>query len=534
MPIIVKAPDGSQVEFPEGTPVEVMRDAMRRKFGGPEAVGDGMPWADVPGLALRNSPESARQFVSNLAYAVSNPIDTAWALGDLGAGAIRAGGRAVLPEPVFQYLDSFNADAAARAGRTASAVGDFYADRYGSESGLKNAVANDPIGVLADASTVMTGGAGVARSALGAGSKTAAALDTAARFTNPLSPVIETGKLAGKAAGGAAKGLLGVTTNTSADTIGEAYLSGLLGGDAKKAFVSNMRGADDATAAVEEARRAIGQIAETRSKQYAEDMKSIRADKRPVDFMPIEQRFFEIVDSMYSGQHQVASNEAVKKLAEIADVLSEWSADKSMHTAGGLDALKRRIDNLMPSFADANAGDTERAVTAVRNAVKDEIIRVAPEYKKAMQNYESSKVAQREIERSLSLGKSSATDTALRKMQAVARNGVSDGAGGRAKAFEALKEAGAETLMPRLAGQALNKKMPRGVMKALAGASLIGGGFFNPAFFLGAPLTSPRLIGEAANLAGTAARYAKKLPLPSREQVLGWQHQGRVGLLGQQ
>jgi hypothetical protein len=152
-----------------------------------------------------------------------------------------------------------------------------------------------------------------------------------------------------------------------------------------------------------------------------------------------------------------------------------------------------------------------------------------------MKNFESSKIAQREIERALSLGRNNATDTAIRKLQSLTRNNASTNYGSRLNSAETLKAAGAETLMPRLAGQALNAKMPRGIMQALAGAGLLGGAaFLNPVFLAGLPMASPRLIGEAANLAGTAARYGRKIPFPSRERLLGWQLQGNAALLGQQ
>jgi hypothetical protein len=495
---------------------------------------EGMPWSQVPGEALRNTPASAGQFLGNLTQAITSPIETITAVGDLGAGALRAGAQAVLPTAAFDYLDSFNNDAAQKAGRTASAVGGFFADRYGSEEGFKRAIATDPVGVLADASTVFMGGAGAARAALGAGSRTARALDTAARVTNPLTPVIKAGEIGARATGATTKALLGATTGTSAETIGEAFRAGLMGGREQRAFLGNMRGLEDQAAAVEEARSAVGRIADVRSKQYANDMRAIKADTRPIDFKPIEQKFLDVVDSMYSGKHQIAADETIAKLDRIQNVLAEWSADPSMHTAGGLDALKRRIDNLMPSFADANAGNTERAVTAIRNAVKDEIIKAAPQYASAMKNFETSKAAQREIERSLSLGKGNATDTAIRKLQSLTRNNASTNYGSRLNSAEILREAGAETLMPRLAGQALNSRMPRGLMQAVAGASILGGSLLNPAFLAALPLTSPRLAGEAARAAGAATRYARKVPLPSREQLLGWQQQGRVALLGQE
>lgn len=492
-----------------------------------------LSWSEVGQQALHNTPTSAYNFGAGIMQPILHPIQTAQTLGDLGAGAIRAGAQYVLPEGVFNAMDSVNHDAAVRAGDTASAVGNFYADRYGSVDGLKRAVAQDPVGVAGDISTVLTGGAGLTKSLLGADAAATRVLDTAARVTNPLTVPATAAKVATKLGGTTAKTLLGVTTGTSGETVGEAYRAALLGGRQKKAFTDNMRGAEDQAAAVEEAKRAVGQIAQNRANQYTKDMAAIGADKTPIDFKPIEQKFFDIVDSMYSGNHQIAADETISKLNKIQDVLAEWSSDPSMHTAGGLDALKRRIDNLMPSFSDANVGDTERAITAIRNAVKDEVIAVAPQYKKAMEGYESSKAVQKEIERSLSLNRDAAADTSLRKLQSLTRNNVNTNYGGRMKSAEILKEAGADTLMPRLAGQALNAKMPRGIMQAVAGASLLGGQFVNPMFLAALPFTSPRLVGEAANLAGTVSRYVKKVPKPSREQLLLLQQSGRAGLLGQ-
>ena len=117
------------------------------------------PWMDVGQKALENTPNSAYQFGSDIVQAVAHPVQTIGAMGDLGAGALREGARSVLPTSWFNAIDSVgNQEAADRASKTASAVGGFYKDRYGSLGGFKNAVATDPVGVLGDAATVLTGG----------------------------------------------------------------------------------------------------------------------------------------------------------------------------------------------------------------------------------------------------------------------------------------------------------------------------------------------------------------------------------------
>jgi hypothetical protein len=494
----------------------------------PQAQPEGpLEWSDVPGMALQNALPSAYRFGEAMVYPFMHPLQTVGAVGDLGAGALRAGAQAVLPESTFNYLDTLGGEEnSQRAAMTADAVANFYIDRYGSEEGFKRALAEDPVGVMADASTVLTGGASASKTLLGPLSRITKGIDVAAKATNPLTVPIKAAKLGGVAL----KHGLGLTTGTSADAVGEAYKAGKAGGKQKWAFNRNLRGHEDSAVVIDDARSALGQMAEDRARQYTKDMAVIKADKTPINFRPIEQKFLDVVDSMYNSGHQVAADETIGKLGKIQDVLAEWSADKSMHTAGGLDALKRRIDNLMPSFTDANVGDTERAITAIRNAVKEEVIAAAPQYAKAMSDYETSKVLQREIERTLSLNKKASADTTLRKMQSVTRNNANTNYGSRVGNVEALDAAGTGTIMPRLAGQSLNNIVPRGLMGPLTAAGVASGAYFtNPLFLAGLPLTSPRLVGEAAQAAGTAARWLEKLPKPTREQLLLALQAGRVG-----
>ena len=96
----------------------------------------------------------------------------------------------------------------------ANAVGQEYKSKYGSAEGFKRAIAEDPASVLADVSTVLTGG-GAALKGAQLGSNTAKVADivnATAKYTNPL-------YLGGKAIQGASyipgqflKGTLGVTT----------------------------------------------------------------------------------------------------------------------------------------------------------------------------------------------------------------------------------------------------------------------------------------------------------------------------------
>ncbi len=136
------------------------------------------------------------------------------------------------------------------------------------------------------------------------------------------------------------------------------------------------------------------------------------------------------------------------------------------------------------------------------NAVKNEIMAKEPTYAKTMKAYEESKTTQTEIEKALSLGRKSSKDAALRKLQSVLRDNANTNYGSRVDNLKKLEATGAApNMMPKLAGQSLKSLTPRGLSK-LATTGLLGGAFFNPQLLGLLPLTSPRLVGEAAHLLG--------------------------------
>lgn len=496
------------------------------------------PWTEVGQQALVNTPGSAYQFGADLVNAVTHPVQTVQAVGDLGAGALREGARYALPTSWFNAIDSVgNQDAANRASDTAGAVKDFYVNRYGSMDGFKQAVAQDPVGVLGDAATVLTGGEGAAVRVLGPASKTAKTLKVAAAVTNPLSVPQAAIRVGDMVAGPVAKGILGLTTGTSYGTIDEAYRAARRGGAAKKAFTDNLREKVPQADVIGDAKAALANMGDQTDAEYRAKMAPIRANATQIPFQPIEQAFQGVVDSMYRGGHQIVADSTIAKVKDIGEVVNEWANDPAMHTADGLDGLKRRIDDMMPSFSELNgAKNRERAVTATRNAVKDTIIQTVPEYADAMKGYETAKIAQKEIEQALGLGRNVAADTALRRIQSVSRNNANTNYGSRAEAARKLEQAGAPNLLPQLSGQALNTVLPRGILKAMLGGGAIAGagmGMLSPSLLAALPFASPRLVGELVNATGSTRRLLS--PATRRAKLLGLLGRlpGSAGLLGE-
>lgn len=143
---------------------------------------------------------STGHLIGNIASAVVHPINTIDVLSDLGAGAINK----ALPESVQNLSKKFDVallgetkakEFEQRADQIANAVGKDYVNTYGSYEGFKKALAEDPARVLADVSTVLTGGGALAKA--GGLTKTAELANTAATYTNPLTIATKT---VGKAA----------------------------------------------------------------------------------------------------------------------------------------------------------------------------------------------------------------------------------------------------------------------------------------------------------------------------------------------
>jgi hypothetical protein len=139
---------------------------------------------------IRNVKPSAERFVGGLYDVVTNPLQAAKGVLDIGAGAIQS----VLPQRAVDFINQFeaNPEAGRQVVEAANAAGGMLKNRYGSYNAIKRTFAEDPVGAAADLSTLLTGGAGAARltSRVAPGAAgVATTLERAAVATNPLSVV---------------------------------------------------------------------------------------------------------------------------------------------------------------------------------------------------------------------------------------------------------------------------------------------------------------------------------------------------------
>lgn len=327
-----------------------------------------------------------------------------------------------------------------------------------------------------------------------------------------------------QAAGGAIRRGLGLTTGAGEESIAQALRAGREG---NQAFLQNIRGDVSAMDVLDQAKDALANMRANRSQAYRQSIQSTMPSteivagkalpKAPtkLDFAPIKGTLDDVVETLKvktptGSQFKIGSAE-INKIEELQDVVKTWQKDTSLHTAEGLDALKQRLDALYPDSPMQK--QVQRAVTTVRNTVKDTIVAQDKNYAKTMKAYEESLSLEREIERALSLNNRSAADTAIRKLQSLTRNNANTNYGYRMELAKALQQQGGEDLMPALAGQALSSFTPRGLAGQGAALGIGAGGALtvNPMALAALPLTSPRLVGMGAYGLGRVTKDIPKL-----------------------
>ena len=502
---VVRMPDGADVSFPDDMPSSEIKSLIERKFsaGQPAPQAESYDLSDVPANALANIPNSAAQFASDMVAPFMDPIGTAKNIGNIGVGAIQK----LIPGE--QSSEPY-----------ADAVGGFFSERYGGWDNVKRTMAEDPVGFLADISTVLTGGGALAAKAPSVAGKAGRAVQGAGRAIDPT-------VLAGKAGKPIAE-FIGATTGTSGTSLQTAAQAGRKGGEAGEAFLDSMRGVTPVEGVVEDAQRAVGNLRAQRGQEYTAGMGGVRADTTVLDMAPIHKA---ITDTgkvkNFKGVDLSPSTAGIRNM--VREEVEKWSAlnPQEFHTPEGLDALKQRIGDIRDK---TEFGTPERKVAGdMYRAVREQIVSQAPDYAKVMKNYEQASDLIKEMEKTLSLNPKAQIDTQLRKLQSIMRNNANTNYGRREQLGKMLEAAGATTLMEKLAGQSLSAFAPRGISRGAVPLSVGGAYAFNP-YMLGAlPFQSPRLMGEAAYGVGALQRRAGSVLNASRLPEAGFSPRG-IGL----
>jgi hypothetical protein len=477
--VTITAPDDATPEL-----IQQKLDSIKSQWGKEGALS----WSDVPGQALRNAPGSAVNLAKNIAQPILHPIDTAKNLGNLayGVGSKIGGALGVEQDPQRKADNEASADA----------VGRFFADRYGSSEGIKKTLATDPVGALADAATVLTGGGALVARAPGVAGQVGR---VAGRVGSTIDPIAGGVRLAGGTAskvGEAAASIAGMTTGAGKMPLEYAYKAGKQG---NATFIDHMRGNAPLTDVGDMAKSAVGDMARERSASYTAGMQNVKGSGL-INFQPIKYAVNDAFD-MVHFKGVPKSKEAADVVKNISALVDQWEQipTSQYRSAEGLDALKQAIREVRQR---TQYGTLERKVAdQVYNRVKGQIVKQAPEYANVMKDYSNASDQISDISKTFSLGEKASKDTALRKLTSVMRNNVNTNFGQRAKLMDEMA-AKQPDLPYAIAGQALNSPTPRGLNQVVASGTLGYGAAINPTALAALPFASPRLMGEAAYGAG--------------------------------
>lgn len=490
-------PDGRSawLNVPDDASEEDIQSAIQGAMTNwPKAEAAPMAWSDVGSQAVQNIPKSAGEFVGNITHAVTHPVETVKTIANVGYGGLSkaAGAIGVPMEP----------DAKAKREQSFDAVRDFFAERYGGVENFKRTLADDPVGLAADLSSVFAP-AGIAARAPGVAGKAGKVAQAASRALDPITLAARTIKGTGK---NVVAPILGVTTGAGGDSIRAGARAGYEG---NRAFLDGMRDKVGINATRDMALSALDEMRKERGAAYQADMQGAKAASVTVDDLPIRRAVKDAFDEVhFNGVSKSA--EASKTLERIITKFQEFQnmSRGQFQSLEGMDALKQAIGEIRQTTQPKTL--ERRVADKIYHSIKNEIVKQVPGYAKAMGEYANASEKITDLEKTFSLGERAAPDTTARKLQSALRNNVNTNYGRRTKQMDELAQH-QPNLFPTLAGQTLSSGTPRGLQGlGASGAGIAGIAHMNP-YVLGLlPFMSPRLMGEASYGAGRVGAGARR------------------------
>jgi len=469
-------------------------------------------FSEVMSSAGETFPESALQLGKDTIAPFLSPIETAKNAYELGSSIVN------LVRPGDQGNEQI-----------ASSVGKYFANRYGGFKEIKNTIATDPAGFLADAASVLSLGGGLAVRAPGITGKMAR---VSGKIGNAIDPLAAAAKVAGKAmpyAGKAVSSLIGdVSTRAGAESINQAASAGATGGRRAEAFLSGMRQTAPIEDIVKEAQDALLNLKKQKNRAYVKNMQSVNDSVESVSLTEIEKALGDSVREFTGSTGRDISGANVK-LKEMSDIVGEYKNifGDSMPVIAA-DEMKQEIFNSVINKIPMDDKSSKMASMNVYGKITSSIEKAAPEYAKAMSEYKTAASEISDIEKTMSIpsGKRGNIDSSVRKLQSIFRNNANTNYGRRAELGDKLEGAGADTLLPALAGQQLSSVAPRGIAGSMMPMANISAAAYtqNPLPLMTLPFQSPRLMGEAAYYGGKGTKAAGDVAKsigPAKGRALG-------------
>lgn len=312
--------------------------------------------------------------------------------------------------------------------------------------------------------------------------------------------------------------LIGSVSGKPGEAYRQAYMAGKTG---DTTFLENLRGKVPADELLGDIKQGIAKIQNDNSAAYATAKTGWAADTTPLNIDKVTAAYDKVKSTLEQRGKPLIGEAEQRIVNEIGDVLEQWKTDPTARTALDFDALKRRIDAIYPESPKHT--QAQRAVTEVRNAVKDEITSNVQGYADAMKAYDQQLTLIRDINKALTGSDKIAKETAINKALGLLKK--TPGAEFKRSMAEELAAQGGVDIAPAVAGQELGQWIPgSGVGRAIMGGGLTTATFLrHPEMLAVVPFTSPRLMGEAmyatGRMAGTGGRAANALTAMTPQQA---------------
>jgi hypothetical protein len=444
--------------------------------------------SDVAIQAIANLKPSAQKFGSDILQTVLHPIDTAENIVDLGKG-------------VYQLMTPGEQPEEAKA----RAVGQFFADRYGGWENFKKTIATDPVGFLSDMSVVLSGGGTLAARVPAAAGTVASIVQSAGKGAQALGraidPVNVVGKTATAVGSKVAAPVAGALTGVGGDAFIIANEAARAGGAKAKAFLDNMRGRVPVGNTLDLAKDALLELKQARQTAYLNGMLPIKSSNKTLKFDDIDTAMGNLSTSGSYKGIAIRGSKPQEIFQAIQTKIDEFkNLGPENHRAVDFDQMKQAIGEIRDGINVVDNPAAYNLANTIYGKIRKTIGDQDQSYFKVMKEYMEASDLITDMEKTFALkGRKTNVDTALRKLQSIMRNNVNTSYGRRVELGGQLAGTTAgQTLLPSLAGQALQPWTSRGIgipSKMMLGAAA---GTQSVAPLLGYPLTMPRVMGEAA------------------------------------
>ena len=463
-------------------------------------------WGSVAEGAIKNALPSMGHAAESIGSAIIHPLSTLESTVRGASGgldlAMKAAG--LHPSQLYHSPDEYQKDVS-----VARSMMNHLSGRYGSEDAIKNTLATDPAGALLDASALLSPASGLLRDA---GLPQVGAM--ADKLTQaPVNAAMAGTKVLAKKAGQGVAQVLGKTTGAGPEAVAESV-------DGRPGFVKQMRG--DAGAEEDLANTAVqrlGQLKMDRSKKY-ETARSALGNpelstepmvKNFVDRMTKENVSVGDAKKLDFSKSSLGYDEGLPQIENAHKLFRSAWQKKNIGLQDAI-VLKHQVANLLDS---TKPGSRAYAVLTDLTKGVDKVLKQHPEYRKMSLEYaaQSKHIDQLEKAFSLKSGKRQNIQTILTKMHTHSK---------RKNEFsrdliDKLDPSG--DLQAQMRGMMMKPVFRHGMSGTWIGPSIgldVGGaGLAHSALPLAGLLpllaTSPRLIGEAGNLAGKTGRAANTL-----------------------